>query len=313
MKTTTSRAQRLTLWGGRIVALAALVWVSVVFVREVRVASFQWNLLALWGALGCLVLQLMVYCNTTAAWRLCTGMQLSWREALFAVGVSQVAKYLPGNVFQFASRVAVSERYGLHRASAIVAMAVESWICLVVTLLAALLFLWLTPAATREMLWREMPVPQLPSWVVLAGLAAVGAVLVMKWQWLRKGVASLQGAVTPWRLGLASLCIGCSALLYGAMSLMAQHAFFPQSDLMPYSLHVAGYATAWVLGYITPGAPGGVGVREGVFLLLYSPYAGTAVAASMAVVLRIISTLGDGCFFAATWVVRPRLEASNAS
>ena len=57
------------------------------------------------------------------------------------------------------------------------------------------------------------------------------------------------------------------------------------------------FATAWIAGFVTPGAPGGLGVREAVLLSALIPVYGPAAAVGMAIVLRIVTTLGDGAAF----------------
>jgi len=66
---------------------------------------------------------------------------------------------------------------------------------------------------------------------------------------------------------------------------------------------MAAYVTAWVLGFIVPGAPGGIGVRELVLTLLLSQAAGGEQAAALGILHRVITVIGDfaayvarGCF-----------------
>lgn len=56
------------------------------------------------------------------------------------------------------------------------------------------------------------------------------------------------------------------------------------------------FATAWVLGFITPGAPGGIGVRETILTSGLTPFIGASAAVSIAIVARIIAILGDFFF-----------------
>ena len=53
------------------------------------------------------------------------------------------------------------------------------------------------------------------------------------------------------------------------------------------------YACAWIIGTVTPGAPGGLGVREAILVLLLAPYCGEGVAVAAALFLRIATTLAD--------------------
>jgi len=79
-------------------------------------------------------------------------------------------------------------------------------------------------------------------------------------------------------------------------------------------LLIAAYAFSWVAGFLVPGAPGGLGVRESVliFLLRDSVPAGDAVLG--AVLFRIVTLLGDVLFFCTSLIpqaVVSRLQLSG--
>jgi uncharacterized membrane protein YbhN (UPF0104 family) len=61
----------------------------------------------------------------------------------------------------------------------------------------------------------------------------------------------------------------------------------------PLSLSVAVFAAAWIAGLATPGAPGGIGVRETVITLGLAPVLGGGVALSVALLHRGASVIGD--------------------
>ncbi len=56
---------------------------------------------------------------------------------------------------------------------------------------------------------------------------------------------------------------------------------------------VAAYALAWAAGFLMPGAPGGIGVREMVLSVLLSPVAGQGRTAAFSVLHRLITVAGD--------------------
>ena len=64
---------------------------------------------------------------------------------------------------------------------------------------------------------------------------------------------------------------------------------------------IAGaYVTAWLIGTVTPGAPAGLGVRETVLLLLIGSHFTEQNVLFAALLMRVITLLGDSLFFAAT-------------
>jgi hypothetical protein len=60
---------------------------------------------------------------------------------------------------------------------------------------------------------------------------------------------------------------------------------------------IGGYAFAWAIGFITPRAPAGLGVREAVLLAVLAPRLGSFVVVIASLLMRITTTLGDLLFF----------------
>ena len=54
---------------------------------------------------------------------------------------------------------------------------------------------------------------------------------------------------------------------------------------------------AWLAGFIIPGAPGGIGVREAVLIFFVTPIIGEPQSIAVAIALRFVTLLGDVCFF----------------
>jgi len=64
-----------------------------------------------------------------------------------------------------------------------------------------------------------------------------------------------------------------------------------------------GICLAWVLGFIVPGTPGGIGIREVILAELYAQELGQGIAIGLSIVLRVITSLGDLVTFGlAYWV-----------
>ena len=68
-------------------------------------------------------------------------------------------------------------------------------------------------------------------------------------------------------------------------------------------LFLGTYLFSWVIGFITPGAPGGIGVREAVMVLTCSTFLDTNTIMLYAVTMRIISTFSDVLAFFLGWLL----------
>jgi len=87
-------------------------------------------------------------------------------------------------------------------------------------------------------------------------------------------------------------------LFFGWMlRLLAEHVFaIPNADVL---LLTGVFAAAWVIGFVSPGAPAGLGVRELVLILALTPLYGKEVSIGLAGIVRLLTTVGDGVFFLA--------------
>ena len=56
------------------------------------------------------------------------------------------------------------------------------------------------------------------------------------------------------------------------------------------------FSISWLSGFIIPGAPGGIGVREAVIIFFITPIIGEAQSVAIAIALRFVTLLGDVWF-----------------
>ena len=82
-------------------------------------------------------------------------------------------------------------------------------------------------------------------------------------------------------------------LVMGAAALVLLEAVWHVDDAVGWYELSCGYALAFLLGYIVPGAPGGIGIREVIMVGLFSTTIGAGPALGIAVLLRFASIVGD--------------------
>ena len=197
----------------------------------------------------------------------------SFMPAFIVYGLSVFPKYLPGSVFQYASRQTLGARYGWRQRDIAKASAAE----IILHLVAALaIFLILDQAFG----FGRMP------GLVTAAFAAIViggvAFLAVRAPAIR---TRLFGALVAQILffGLLALIAAGCALLFGASTRTAFDAS-------------AMFLLAWLIGFITPGAPGGIGVREASVLVTTSAIMGPGPALLFAAATRIVTLGGDALF-----------------
>lgn len=206
------------------------------------------------------------------------------RIAPLAVGHlrAQLAKYLPGNVFHFAWRHLSARREGAgHRALAL-ALLLESVLLVAAAAILALGVVSdpridaLAPWA-RKLAWAA-PVMALLAWIGIGVLARRG------------GHAHLAPARTAGPLS-AVLALDLAFFLLAAFAL---RVLCGQPAGLPLPAWCGWLALAWALGYATPGAPAGLGLREAVLALGLGPVLGDAQALALALAYRLVTVAADG-------------------
>jgi uncharacterized membrane protein YbhN (UPF0104 family) len=74
-------------------------------------------------------------------------------------------------------------------------------------------------------------------------------------------------------------------------------ALAPEGGGTP-GLSIAVFTLAWTVGFVTPGAPAGLGIREVLVVAGLSPVIGAPAAVGAAVLHRLVSAVGDVLAFA---------------
>lgn len=224
---------------------------------------------------------------------------------------SQLGKYIPGSVWQYAGRVGLGRRYGLPIQTGVAAIGVEVVASSVAAGLAGLLVL--SGRAAIALISAVIVVVASAAFFgrrMRARLWNVGA-LVRARVGVDAPLAASALRATPFATGFYLLVW----LSYGLAFWLTARALFavPTRDLPVY---VGTFALAWLAGFVALFAPGGVGVREAVIVGLLTARLGEANAIVLAATSRLVLTGVDavaGAFsFALPRAARPKeLEVSG--
>ena len=236
-------------------------------------------------------------------WRLLlgdNGVATSWTQALRIFLVSQLGKYLPGNVGQHVGRVVMGREAGFPAAVVVGTMVVETlWNVGVgagMALLSVLLFV--DGHRLGQSFWIG-PVELGVAAVILMASPWLGIGLMNRWLPNVAHRLSGQGSLPLPRLGTALAVAMLFVLNFVVMGLILrlQAQFFFGSTAVGLAELTCLFAVAWLGGYLMPGAPGGLGVRESLMVLLFTPVLGAGMAVGLGITLRITTTAGDAFSF----------------
>jgi hypothetical protein len=217
-------------------------------------------------------------------------------EGLMVWGQANLAKYLPGNILHFAGRQVLGARHGWPQAKIATASLLEIGLLVLLSALVAGAALMLTGERGLVDFSGLLGVA-----VVLAALGLVamlcGAGLARRLPGpLAKVMARIElahpRAVLPALVYLTLFFLGMSLIswwLYGLVTGVVAVADLPVLTTV--------FLASWLLGFVVPGAPGGIGVREGTFALLGGVLLGEASLVIVALLMRLVTLAGEGMLF----------------
>lgn len=229
--------------------------------------------------------------------------------ALKTYATTTLGKYLPGNIFHYVGRQVAAKQMGCGQAAAAQATAMEIAGHLIA---AGLVILVLLPFAAGDVKWvRAMAIPFSGRWTltllvavaVIAGLAVLGS---RKLKWCSE---------LDWRtLALAASLQLAFFVLYAALGVwLALNVLATSPEIIP--VLALAYLLAWLVGFVTPGAPGGLGVREACLVLVLGPYGDPAAILAFAALSRAALLVGEGLFALSGFLIDPsqfpRLRSSG--
>jgi hypothetical protein len=241
-----------------------------------------------WLGLGALAYAALTVALVAAWWWLCH-LYAQRPPLLMAYTVwarSQIAKYLPGNVFHYVGRQVLGRRAGLSHATLVGSAILET-----VSLVLAASLLALHRLASGE--WGPALLPAglalvfLALWPVVDRLIRRRLSRQTRSSLPARGPLHLSALLGPTVLLHALFLLGTGGILLGLLMAGWDHRSVDPRAVM------TAYAAAWLAGTLMPGAPAGMGVREMVLTLELEPALGPTQAAGLALALRLVTTAGD--------------------
>ena len=286
---------------GRLITVAAFVFIALAIRREWGAVADRHLPLRIWPAVaGLAVVYGSALMFNAEVWhRLISDFaraRLPRRITLPSYALSQLAKYVPGNVFQYVGRHGMMSRAGVANAPLLRAMTWDVGFLLIGASLTAMLAFVLFPidiAFLSAELLRDAAVGA-------ALLAAIAAIALSLSPWLARQVSAarpqVMTAVTVIPLLLMFFTVQASA--FTAVGALVTGAFVPQLATVA--------VISWVAGFVPLGTPAGLGTREAVILLLAGPLVGPADAIVIAALFRLMTTLGDCVCYAIGFAIDRR-------
>lgn len=304
-------------WIGLLVGILSLIYFFNTALKQI--SSFPhiyWGLTALVNFLGAITLSVIVILIGGYAWFLllrASGEQTTTIDALVIFSLAQFAKYIPGNVAHHAGRIALSKMRGFEISRVMFTMTLEiGWLIVAASILSVFWLIFMGNNLFRY----SLPLPNTFQLFIAISIA-IAFPLLARWiliNWHPGPLGKFFGHATV-NTPPTSLLICCLFLYSLGFVLMGIASDILAQGLFRVADHHIGlltgtFAIAWLAGFLAPGAPAGLGVREIILLKALDHFYGTGVAAGITVSLRVITLIADCIIFSTALMVKQKLSIS---
>jgi len=263
--------------------------------QQVRDSHFSLSYPLLAASVLCI---LASYLISTAMWqfginRLGTGHAFSYRASIGMVNATQLSKYIPGRVWGYAMQMVLAERRAVSAAAVLYVNVVFTLSKSFISVILGVVYLCLSSRL----------LPRIAAFGILIAVLAVYAFfLLFNGRFfnllLRITQRLLRRQIVPFDLRLSAMLwlqlLGAVAtIVFGLSAVVASRAIgFATPPSTAWSVF-AGLPLADTVGFFAFFAPGGLGVREGLFNLMLNELQAGALALILPIVMRLISMSAD--------------------
>jgi hypothetical protein len=231
--------------------------------------------------------------------------------AAYIYCLCNIAKYLPGSVFHFAGRQILGARLGWNHSAIARATALEIGAMAAGVCASSLIIAFTHDGSSAVSAMLKSAGLSAANWQIAAILAAAAGTGALTFVFRAGYVERLFGV----RPHVVLSVVAMQTLYFSLYAIMAV-IFVQQLSLTGTTLNLSWVAIAfllsWLIGFVVPGAPGGIGVRESMLVLLLSDSGsdGAAIALVLGLGMRCVNTLGDVIGLGLAYVLR-RISPSD--
>jgi predicted anti-sigma-YlaC factor YlaD len=257
--------------------------------QSIRAQPLDWQVSPVWIGASVLVV-FGAYAVLIEAWRrvvLSMGEQLGFATATRIWFLASLGKYIPGKVWAIAGAAVLAQRAGVDPSVAVAGALVLQALALASGVAAVAVT---APDSFQTIGPGAVPLIAIVLVACVAGVGALGSQPLLDRinRVLPRSLPPLR-AIRPMMLALAFAGNLVAWVAYGAALLLLGRGVLPDVHLtLPHAVGV--FTCSYLVGFIALFAPGGLGPRESVFLLMLAGDIGLKPAAGLALASRLLLT-----------------------
>lgn len=290
-------------------------------VRELFKFSEKWPSILI----AAIIYTILIGLITSTVWdKLIIGFggKITFKESFVISGRAQIAKYIPSNIFQYFARHLLSKNIGIPNGVIINSLFIETVLftlsSVIIFIISAIVY------GYKNFLFEGFDKLIVFTMIILTIIVVIAFLIFISTKFapgIKEKLLRHNLIVNLETLDLKKLSF------YIIICLILLMIFFLSTGTVIWFLNkylwnetsnsilffIGAYAIAWVAGFITPGASGGIGVREAILVALLAPYTNQAKALVLVIVFRLVTIIGDLLFFLITYIFKTKYKSIQFS
>lgn len=300
---------------GNVVMVAALAFViKKLFDMDISISQFR-DGKVLAALVICLVIQTVIIICSCYPWlvftRSLSGRKIPYSAAMPVYTQSNLYKYLPGNVFQYVGRNQLAADMDISHVDVACATVLDVLFCVFWTAVISVGLLGSRISGLISKYWFSL---------LIDGAAAIAIVAFIIFIISLKFKEKFKAYISRYSKAFAKenrpmLLRGVfyyliQNIVSAVMYFLCLWLIVPQADLSDLIALTGAFMFAWIIGFVTPGAPGGIGIREGVMLFVCGDNFSDRIVLFV-LVMRIGSVFADVAAFLIGKIYAGRKKANS--
>jgi len=234
-------------------------------------------------------------------------LNINVQDCLCIYARNQIFKYIPGNLFHYAGRHLAGRDLGMNHVALVGASFSEVMGLLIASSMFSFLgivFLNVTQKHIPSFLIMTIFIITFFSPVIFYKIASKFKTLGESYLLPKKTIDILTHLLSIYLLYYLFF------LILGGLFLNVVFSAIGHLDLGQMGTIITIFSLAWIGGFITPGAPSGIGIREAIIVSSLSKFIGEPTSLYAAFMFRIITILGDLLFFLSSFFFTNKINNS---
>jgi glycosyltransferase 2 family protein len=225
----------------------------------------------------------------------CLGEKNIHKKTIISIyGKTQILKYIPGNLLSLPGRFILSAQAGIQKSSLIVASIYEIIGLLMGSSLIMSIGLLITNDKNLNALF------PLSNLILLISIFSplILSTLFLHFNFFKKFQVLRAFSRPKQRELLIPGTLYTSFFIFsGAIFSSVLLFILKEKSAIPFALAISIFSISWLVGFVTPGAPGGIGVRESLIIIMLTNYIDQPSSILIALLMRGVTIIGDILFY----------------